>query len=160
MKEQIEAIQTEALAQITLAGDERSLDDARVAVLGKKGTLTLAATGIKDVPKEDKAAVGQLLNAARANITTLLEEKQSTLREIADRAALAGIDVTLPARPLATRLNIDTCPCASAKSSVIASTGSSSSSIKTQVLLPRRPPRPRRDRNRDHRRARVAASAR
>ena len=45
--------------------DERSLEDVRVAVLGKKGILTLAAAGMKDVPKEDKAEVGQLLNAAR-----------------------------------------------------------------------------------------------
>ncbi|NJM38044.1 MAG: phenylalanine--tRNA ligase subunit alpha, partial [Akkermansiaceae bacterium] len=98
MKEQIEAIQTDALAQISAATDERSLDDARVAVLGKKGTLTLAAAGIKDVPKEDKAAVGQLLNAARSEITAALETKQVALQEITDRAALEGIDVTLPAR--------------------------------------------------------------
>jgi phenylalanyl-tRNA synthetase alpha chain len=100
MKEQIGSIQTEALAQIAAAGDERTLDDARVAVLGKKGTLTLLAAGIKDVPKEDKAAVGQLLNAARTTITAALEAKQIVLLEIADRAALAGIDATLPARAL------------------------------------------------------------
>ena len=100
MNEQIQAIQTQALAQITAAADERSLDDARVAVLGKKGSLTLVAAGIKDVPKDDKAAVGALLNAARTAITAALEEKQLTLREISDRAALAGIDVTLPARQL------------------------------------------------------------
>jgi len=98
MKEQIDSIQTVALAAIAAAADERALEDARVAVLGKKGTLTLAAAGIKDVPKEDKAAVGQLLNAARSTITAALEEKQLALQEIADRAALAGIDVTLPAR--------------------------------------------------------------
>ena len=98
MKEQIDSIQTVALAAIAAAADERALEDARVAVLGKKGTLTLAAAGIKDVPKEDKAAVGQLLNAARSTITAALEEKQFALQEIADRSALAGIDVTLPAR--------------------------------------------------------------
>ena len=100
MKEQIGSIETEALADIAAAATERALDDARVAVLGKKGTLTLAAAGIKDVPKDDKAAVGQLLNAARATITAALEAKQAALREIADRAALAGIDATLPARAL------------------------------------------------------------
>ncbi|MEI6676779.1 MAG: phenylalanine--tRNA ligase subunit alpha [Verrucomicrobiota bacterium] len=100
MKEHIGSIQTEALAQIAAATTERSLDDARVAVLGKKGTLTVAAAGIKDVPKDDKATVGQLLNAARAAITAALEVKQAALREIADRAALAGIDPTLPARGL------------------------------------------------------------
>jgi phenylalanyl-tRNA synthetase alpha chain len=100
MNESIEAIQTEALAQITAARDERALEDARVAVLGKKGSLTRVSAGIKDVPQEDKAAVGQLLNAARAAITAALEAKQLALRDLADRAALAGIDVTLPARDL------------------------------------------------------------
>ena len=100
MKEQIGTIEQDALAHIAAAANERALDDARVAVLGKKGTLTLAAAGIKDVPKEDKAAIGQLLNAARATITAALDAKQTALREIADRAALAGIDATLPARAL------------------------------------------------------------
>lgn len=102
MKEQIDSIQSEALAAIAAADNERALDDARVAVLGKRGTLTLASAGIKDVPKEDKAAVGQLLNAARSAITTALEEKQAVLRNIADQAALAGIDLTLPARSVPT----------------------------------------------------------
>ena len=102
MKEQIPVIQSEALAQIAAAADERQLEEVRVAVLGKKGSLTLAAAGMKDVPKEDKAAVGQLLNTARTTITAALEEKQAALQDLADRAALAGIDVTLPARQLAT----------------------------------------------------------
>jgi phenylalanyl-tRNA synthetase alpha chain len=100
MKESVPTIQAEALALISAATDERSLDDARVAVLGKKGTLTLAAAGIKDVPNEDKAAFGQLLNAARTAITAALAEKQAALRDLADRAALVGIDLTLPARGL------------------------------------------------------------
>ena len=100
MKDSIEAIQSAALAGIAAAGDERALEDARVAVLGKKGSLTVVAAGIKDVPKEDKAAVGQWLNAARSAITAALEAKQLALRDLADRAALAGIDVTLPAREL------------------------------------------------------------
>ncbi len=98
MKELIPVIQSEALAQIANANDERSLEDVRVAVLGKKGTLTLAAAGMKDVPKEEKADVGQLLNAARSAITSAFEAKQTALQDIADRAALAGVDVTLPAR--------------------------------------------------------------
>lgn len=102
MKEQIPAIQTEALARIAGANDERSLEEVRVGVLGKKGTLTQAAAGMKDVPKEDKAAVGQLLNAARTAITAAIEEKQAALQDLADQAALAGIDATLPARELAT----------------------------------------------------------
>jgi phenylalanyl-tRNA synthetase alpha chain len=100
MKDQIEAIQADALACIAAAADIRALEDARVAVLGKKGTLTEVSAGMRDVPKEDKAAVGALLNTARNAITAALEEKQLALQNIADRQALEGIDLTLPARAL------------------------------------------------------------
>ena len=102
MNEQIASIQTQALELIAAAGDERSLEDARVAVIGKKGSLSLAGALIKDIPNEEKAAFGQSLNAARTAITTALEEKQNVLREAANRAALSGIDLTLPARALPT----------------------------------------------------------
>ncbi len=100
MKDQIPAIQSDALASIAKADDSRSLEEVRVAVLGKKGTLTQAAAGMRDVPNEDKAEVGQLLNTARQAITEAIEEKQLALQEIADQKALVGIDVTLPAREL------------------------------------------------------------
>lgn len=102
MKEQIPAIQAEALAHIAAASDERSLEEVRIAVMGRKGTLTTVTAGMKDVPPADKPLVGQLLNTARQAITAAFEEKQAALQEQADRAALAGIDATLPARPLLT----------------------------------------------------------
>lgn len=102
MNEQIANIQSSALELIAAANDARTLEDARVSVLGKKGTLTLAGALIKDVPNDQKAAFGQALNAARAAITSALDSKQAALQEIADRAALSGIDLTLPARSLAT----------------------------------------------------------
>ena len=64
MKQEIEKIQADALAAISAAGDEKSLDDARVAFLGKKGQLTAASAGMRDLSKEDKPVVGQLLNVA------------------------------------------------------------------------------------------------
>ncbi|MFN5870738.1 MAG: phenylalanine--tRNA ligase subunit alpha, partial [Akkermansiaceae bacterium] len=102
MNEQIANIQSSALELIAAANDARALDDARVAVLGKKGTLTLAGALIKDVPNEEKAAFGQSLNTARTAITSALETKQAAIQEIADRSALLGIDLTLPARALST----------------------------------------------------------
>jgi phenylalanyl-tRNA synthetase alpha chain len=102
MNEQIASIQSSALELIAAANDTRTLDDARVAVLGKKGTLTLAGALIKDIPNEEKSSFGQSLNAARTAITAALDEKQNTLQTVADAAALSGIDLTLPARSLPT----------------------------------------------------------
>jgi hypothetical protein len=87
MKDQIEAIQTEAFACIAAAADPRALDEVRVAVLGRNGSLTEISAGMRDLPKEDKAAVGALLNTARNAITAALEEKQLTLENIAAQSS-------------------------------------------------------------------------
>ena len=100
MKEKIAAIQAEALARIEAAADARALEDARVAILGKKGSLTEVSAGMRDVPKEQKAEIGQLLNTSRTAITEALETKQQALQAIADARALEGIDLTLPGRAL------------------------------------------------------------
>ncbi len=100
MKDQILLVQNDALAAIAAAPDARSLEEARVSVLGKKGSLTVLSAGMKDVPPAEKGEIGQLLNSARTAITAALDAKQADLQEIADRAALVGIDPTLPARAL------------------------------------------------------------
>jgi phenylalanyl-tRNA synthetase alpha chain len=100
MKEEIEQVQADALAAISAAVGEQELDDARIAFLGKKGRLTAASTKMKDLSKEEKPVVGQLLNTARGAITKALDAKRSGLQDEADRAALEGLDLTLPGRPL------------------------------------------------------------
>ncbi len=100
MKEEIVRIQQDALAKIAAVSDRRGVEDARVAILGKKGELTMAQTGMKDVPKEEKPVVGQLLNEARRAITEALEAKLAEVQAADDKAAVAGIDLTLPARSL------------------------------------------------------------
>ena len=72
MKNQIASVQAEALARIAGIADMKALEDARVGILGKKGTLTQVQQGMRDVPKEDKPAVGALLNEARAIITAAM----------------------------------------------------------------------------------------
>ena len=99
MKEEIQHIETEALAAIAAAGDEDALDQARVAFLGKKGRLTAASAGMRNLSKEEKPAVGQLLNTARTAITSALDTRRGTLQDATDRKALEGIDLSLPGRP-------------------------------------------------------------
>lgn len=65
MKEKLEAIKAEALAKIDSAKDLDSLNDIKVAVLGKKGELTAVLKSMKDVPAEERPMVGQMVNEAR-----------------------------------------------------------------------------------------------
>ena len=102
MLEDLTAIHTDALAEVATLADEANLEDFRIRYLGKKGRLTAASSGMKDVPKEQKPAIGQKLNEVRNAITGAIESRQTTLIEEKDSRATEGIDVTLPGRPLAT----------------------------------------------------------
>lgn len=100
MKEQIAQVKAAALAEIAGVRDMKEWEGVRVGVLGKKGAFTHVQQGMRDVAKEEKPVVGALLNAARAEITTALEERKAQIEREADEAAVAGIDITLPGATL------------------------------------------------------------
>ncbi len=100
MKEEIANIQTEALSAIAAAAGEQELEEVRIAFLGKKGRLTVASAGMKDLSKDDKPVIGQLLNTTRSAITEALDTKGRILQDDADAASVEGIDLSLPALPL------------------------------------------------------------
>ena len=96
MESELEQLRTEALAAIAVAGDETALEQVRVKYLGQSGALTTLSKGMKDVSKEDKPRIGKLLNDVRQAVTAALDGRKGALLADADKAAFAGIDVTLP----------------------------------------------------------------
>lgn len=96
MDQQLDQLRTEAVAAIAATADETALEQLRVKYLGQSGVLTAVSKGMKDVAKEDKPRIGKLLNDVRTAVTTALDERKSALLADADKAAFAGVDVTLP----------------------------------------------------------------
>lgn len=99
MLHQLDEILRTALAEIDPVQNEPALEDVRVRFLGKKGQLTLASAGMRDVPPAEKPAVGQKLNEVRAAITAALDARRTELIARRDAEASKGIDVTLPGDP-------------------------------------------------------------
>ena len=54
LKEKLAQIQAEAIESMLSAADPDVLNDIRVRFLGKKGLLTEASKGMKDVPAEER----------------------------------------------------------------------------------------------------------
>ena len=100
MKERLEKIRAAAIEAMSSADGLSALNDVRVAYLGKKGELTAVLKGMKDVAKEDRPAVGQLVNETREAIEKKLEETKKKMEEAALELRLKKevIDVTLPAK--------------------------------------------------------------
>ncbi len=106
IEEQLKVLREETLAslkQIT-AENEKEMQDLRVSVLGKKGSLTEILKGMKDVSAEMRPIIGKHVNEARDILTAAFEETAKLLEEKKVEAQLASesIDVTLPGRPVAT----------------------------------------------------------
>jgi len=80
------------------ANTKQALDEVRIRYFGRKAGLVPALFArLKEIPKEQKKAVGDALNKLRDRLEQALEEK--TTRVAAEKpAASDAIDVTLPAR--------------------------------------------------------------
>lgn len=99
MKDKLQKIRENAIAEIEKSDGLEKLNEVRQSILGKKGELTAVLKGMKDVAPEDRPKVGQWVNETRAAIETKLEAKIEKLEAEALklRYEKEKIDVTMPA---------------------------------------------------------------
>jgi phenylalanyl-tRNA synthetase alpha chain len=93
-------LRDDGLAAIAAAEDLVSLESVRIALLGKKGSLTAAMKGLGGLTAEERPAVGKVSNAVREGLESALAAREDTLGSAALRARLVAeaVDVTLPGR--------------------------------------------------------------
>ena len=98
--DELAALRESTLAAISAAADTSALDEVRVAVLGKAGTLTGYLRSMGQVAKEERAAVGKTVNEVRNVVEAALEDRKRALeaQELGAAISAAAVDVTLPGR--------------------------------------------------------------
>ncbi|MBV8189580.1 MAG: phenylalanine--tRNA ligase subunit alpha, partial [Alphaproteobacteria bacterium] len=97
----LSTIRSEALGAVEQAADLSALDAARVAALGKKGSITGLMKTLGSLAPEQRREFGGRINELKGEIETALETRKAALAAAALSAKLANerIDVSLPARP-------------------------------------------------------------
>ena len=100
IKQKLQEIHEEAIQKIQQIDALDKLQEIRVSYLGKKGQLTSLLKGMKDVAKEERPVVGQMVHETQSQIEELLDRTKKRLEEVALNAKLEAeeIDVTLPAK--------------------------------------------------------------
>lgn len=100
MKEQLEAIRSEAATELASVKDAKALDALRVKYLGKKGALTAILKQMGKLSAEERPIMGQLANDVRSAIESAIAEKQAEIVKLETQARLESetIDVTLPGK--------------------------------------------------------------
>src|SRR6202140_3843292 len=96
MNHPLEQLRDDALLEIECAGDEQSLEAARVKYLGRSGSVSAWGEQMKTLAKEEKPIVGKLLNEVRTVVTTAIEARAQQFLSQKESGALAKIDISLP----------------------------------------------------------------
>ena len=100
LTDDLKRIDPEAAQGIAQAASLADLDAIRVAVVGKKVSLTAAMKGMGALSPEERPVVGKLANEVRGRVDAALEARKSALEREALEARIAAdaVDVTLPGR--------------------------------------------------------------
>jgi phenylalanyl-tRNA synthetase alpha chain len=86
---------------IASAGDEASIEDVRLAALGKKGEISAMMATLGKMDPDQRKAAGAALNVLKDEIDAALRAKKAGLADAAlnERLKSEWLDVTLPGRP-------------------------------------------------------------
>ncbi len=98
--DELARLRESTLAAIGSADTSTLLDEVRVGVMGKSGTLTAYLRNMGNIAKEERAAVGKTVNEVRNVVEAALEARKKELAaaELAASIDAAAVDVTLPGR--------------------------------------------------------------
>lgn len=86
----------QALETALKAIEEKSADEAFIAIFGKSGILTALTAEIRNVPADQKTAFGKSLNAAKQQLESALDKKR--IANSKKQIAAETIDVTAPGK--------------------------------------------------------------
>jgi len=94
-------LKNEVLIKIKEANSLDDLENLRVQVLGKKGSITSLMKQLGSLEPDKRREVGQILNSLQKNIIESIDNKKSSLEEtyLNEKLKNESLDITLPTRP-------------------------------------------------------------
>ena len=94
-------LKNEVLIKIKEANSLDDLENLRVQVLGKKGSITTLMKQLGSLEPDQRREAGQILNSLHKNIIESIDNKKSSLEEtyLNEKLKNEALDITLPTRP-------------------------------------------------------------
>lgn len=96
MEEELMQIKNSAVSMIIDAGNQKELEEIKLQFLGRSGKLTLTLKEITKVPKDQRAAVGQLANEVKKIIEETIKNHELRIMNQESKTRTGKIDVTAP----------------------------------------------------------------
>ena len=98
LAEKLNALKVEVTEKVNNANTAAMLSELRNEMLSKKGKVSSFMAELKNVPNEQKPAMGQLINECKQFVANLIDTKLKELqeKELEEKLNAESIDVTLP----------------------------------------------------------------
>jgi phenylalanyl-tRNA synthetase alpha chain len=86
------------MSELSDSASDEQIEAVRVRVLGRSGELTEIMRGMRNVPHEERPAMGQLVNQIKQQVEQRIEQLKTALKQVELERSLneQRIDVTLP----------------------------------------------------------------
>ncbi len=102
MLERLQELENEALAALEAVEDEDGLQAWKVKYLGRSAALAEITSGLGELPKEERPAVGKRANQVKVALEAAYDSRAEALHaeSLARSLQEQRVDVTLPGRPI------------------------------------------------------------
>ncbi|HEY8966049.1 MAG TPA: phenylalanine--tRNA ligase subunit alpha, partial [Candidatus Methylacidiphilales bacterium] len=97
IRQQIDALRADILAALASAADAAAVEQVRLTYFSKNGLIAPVMEKVGSAPKELRPVLGKLVNEFKGAVNAAFEERKNA---VAAAAESAGIDATLPGRPV------------------------------------------------------------
>ena len=100
MQEQFELLKNKAIKELEGVNSSKELFDLKAKFVGKNGEITALLRGMKDVPADQRANFGKMVNDLKVEVSNYFDQKELELKSAEMKAKFLSeaVDVTLPAK--------------------------------------------------------------
>ncbi len=100
MRERLLALKEEVSKSLERVSTEEEVDRLRTKVLGRKGQLTRILRSMKDLPEQERPAIGNLANQIKQELALVLDSQREKIRDAERRRRVRQerLDISLPGR--------------------------------------------------------------
>ncbi len=103
MKEKFNSIRLNAKSELQNITCTKDLLDLKTKYVGKNGEVTSLLRGMKDIPPQERAEFGKIVNELKEEIAELFDGKAEELKNVEMQAKFnsEAVDITLPGKEIA-----------------------------------------------------------
>ena len=100
IKEELININQEAEKEIESSNDLKTLNEIRIKIFGKSGSITILSKGMRDLSNDDRPIIGALINEVRSNLENKLKQKEDFFKnqELLNKLENEKVDITEPSK--------------------------------------------------------------